>query len=251
MVAAFGGSVFLPSFLKSTPLPARHRRLVIIHLSGGNDWYNTIIPIRNDKYVYCRPNIHIPFQDCLQTNEGVGLHPSLMQLWHWFKQGNGLVLNITEEESYLHHRAQTDKLLQLFANVRTSRMEGNLQAQLQDVYNHLDANNIFRVTHEGYDTHVSQVSKHASLLKELDNGLHRFLLQLDRSGQLQHTLIMIVSEFGRTLEENPFGGTDHDCSNRLILIGSGINDTSFASLSANPSLTWADIHSSVMNGWLS
>ena len=54
---------FVPSFLKAFegafPNKFGHKNLVIIHLMGGNDGLNTIVPINNDIYYNARPKIAI------------------------------------------------------------------------------------------------------------------------------------------------------------------------------------------------
>jgi uncharacterized protein (DUF1501 family) len=76
-------------------------------------------------------------------------------------------------------------------------------------YTHLD----------GFDTHGGQLDRHASLLRELGSSLRAFLDDLKQSGDLERVLVLVFSEFGRRLEENDSGGTDHGTAAPVFLLG--------------------------------
>ena len=49
--------------------------LVIIQLSGGNDFMNTVIPYTNGIYHDVRPLVGIPEDRVLPINDELGFHP--------------------------------------------------------------------------------------------------------------------------------------------------------------------------------
>lgn len=72
----------------------------------------------------------------------------------------------------------------------------------------------------GWDTHVNQGSDQGQLanrLKPLGEGLSA--LAEDLGDVYQQTMIVVMSEFGRTVKENGTGGTDHGNGNVLWLLG--------------------------------
>ncbi|MBV8533990.1 MAG: DUF1501 domain-containing protein, partial [Alphaproteobacteria bacterium] len=75
----------------------------------------------------------------------------------------------------------------------------------------------------GWDTHVNQGSVQGQLaqrLKPLGEGLAALA---DGLGPVWHdTVILVVSEFGRTVHENGNGGTDHGHGNVLWALGGPI-----------------------------
>ncbi len=76
----------------------------------------------------------------------------------------------------------------------------------------------------GFDTHVNQGSSKGQLANQLSTvgkGLSELVAALDTS--FENTLIMVVSEFGRTVKENGNGGTDHGHGNFIWLLGNGVN----------------------------
>jgi uncharacterized protein (DUF1501 family) len=77
----------------------------------------------------------------------------------------------------------------------------------------------------GWDTHVGQGNgkggKLAGILKPLGDGLAVLANQLGPTWN--NTVVMVVSEFGRTAHENGGGGTDHGHGNVMWLLGGAVN----------------------------
>jgi hypothetical protein len=81
---------------------------------------------------------------------------------------------------------------------------------------------IYHVSLGGFDTHAGQANVHASLLGTLSEGLQLFYQDLELDGHADRVLGITFSEFGRRVEENGSGGTDHGSAAPLFVIGSGI-----------------------------
>ena len=76
----------------------------------------------------------------------------------------------------------------------------------------------------GWDTHVNQGASKGQLtnqLNSLGSGLADLVTGL--GPQYKDTVIMVMSEFGRTVKENGNGGTDHGHGNVMWLMGGGVN----------------------------
>lgn len=78
---------------------------------------------------------------------------------------------------------------------------------------------VFYVSQSGYDTHIQQQGAQSRLLSELSEGLYAFVDDLRKMQELDDTLIMVFSEFGRRVEQNASAGTDHGTANQVYLIG--------------------------------
>ncbi len=78
---------------------------------------------------------------------------------------------------------------------------------------------VFYVSLSGFDTHVRQEAAHDRLLKGYSEAVAAFVKALQQAGNLDRTLIMTFSEFGRRVKQNASGGTDHGKANNLFLIG--------------------------------
>jgi uncharacterized protein (DUF1501 family) len=72
---------------------------------------------------------------------------------------------------------------------------------------------IFYLPHGGFDTHVSQVSKHRKLLQTFGDNLAEMVKTLKSQNQWNDTTILVFSEFGRRVKENGSKGTDHGAAN--------------------------------------
>ncbi len=75
----------------------------------------------------------------------------------------------------------------------------------------------------GFDTHTNQdanfTGQHASLLTNISESVHTFLADLSRLNKVDNVLVMLWSEFGRRVEENPDRGTDHGAAAPVIIAG--------------------------------
>jgi uncharacterized protein (DUF1501 family) len=72
----------------------------------------------------------------------------------------------------------------------------------------------------GWDTHVNEGPLRGQLanhLKQLGDGLGSFAQQLGPA--YAETVILVISEFGRTIRENGNGGTDHGHGNVMWVMG--------------------------------
>ena len=99
---------------------------------------------------------------------------------------------------------------------------------------------IYHVGIGGFDTHGSQGSvhgAHATLLRNLSEAVVPFLQDIATGGRSNKVLVMTFSEFGRRVEQNGSGGTDHGTAAPLFLFGAGTNGGLYGDA---PSLTDLD-----------
>ncbi len=67
--------------------------LVVLQLSGGNDYMNTVIPYTDPLYRDNRPAVGIADEDIIRINNELGFHPSLRVMEEMFNQGNLAVVH--------------------------------------------------------------------------------------------------------------------------------------------------------------
>jgi uncharacterized protein (DUF1501 family) len=76
----------------------------------------------------------------------------------------------------------------------------------------------------GWDTHQGQGSSEsgrlAPLLEHLSQGLAAF--RKDLGSRLERVLVLIMTEFGRTVKQNGTGGTDHGHGSAMLLLGGAV-----------------------------
>jgi hypothetical protein len=66
-----------------------------------------------------------------------------------------------------------------------------------------------QVSHSNYDTHNENFDFHFEQLAEFDLGFSNFVADIAERGMLDSTLIIVLSEFGRTPNINLYYGRDH------------------------------------------
>ena len=62
--------------------------LVVLQLSGGNDFMNTVVPYSDPFYYDFRKTVGIPEENLLHINNQYGLHPALKSFKDMYDQGN-------------------------------------------------------------------------------------------------------------------------------------------------------------------
>jgi uncharacterized protein (DUF1501 family) len=78
---------------------------------------------------------------------------------------------------------------------------------------------VYYVSLGGFDTHAQQKPRHDKLMTELSDGLGAFWKDLKTQGNQDRVLVMTFSEFGRRVEQNASGGTDHGAAAPMFLMG--------------------------------
>jgi len=78
------------------------------------------------------------------------------------------------------------------------------------------------ITLGGFDTHSGELDDHAKLMKDLDEGLTAFYQDLAAHGRENDVLVLTWSEFGRRVQENANGGTDHGSASMCFALGGGV-----------------------------
>ncbi|MCC6175826.1 MAG: DUF1501 domain-containing protein [Chloroflexi bacterium] len=78
--------------------------LVVVQLSGGNDFMNTLVPFTNGNYYDNRPLVQVPEDKVLPITDTLGFHPSAGPLRELFQAGNvAMIQGIGYENSSRSH----------------------------------------------------------------------------------------------------------------------------------------------------
>jgi uncharacterized protein (DUF1501 family) len=120
---------------------------------------------------------------------------------------------------------------------------------------------VFYTLQPGYDTHSAQLFTHSNLLFELSAALKAFLDDLAAARLADRVVVLLFSEFGRTVSENGSGGTDHGTAGPVFLAGPGVKGglvgTTPSLLDLDPrhgdlrrSLDFRQVYATVLEDWL-
>lgn len=226
--------------------PARH--LVLVELAGGNDPWNTLIPVGEDAYYRARPSLAIPPGQALRLSEAQGLHPALAPLWPQWESGRwrsvagvtfpGVDLtHFRSRQAWLrywdvHVPRRSRKLTHRSGSMR-ERLPGDgypdtpfgrdVRAAARSLLN--EEGSVRRdLRLAGFDLHEDPGADglhgmHSALLSQLAPGLRALEDDLRRHRLLSAVDIVVWSEFGRSLQENPGGGTGHAAGSLLLVAG--------------------------------
>lgn len=119
---------------------------------------------------------------------------------------------------------------------------------------------IYYVSLSGFDTHIAQRGQQARLLKTYAEALAAFIKDLKANRNLDDTLVMTFSEFGRRVSQNASGGTDHGTANNLFLFGGKLNKPGFYNQSPDLKdldngdlkyqVDFRDVYADLLKNWL-
>ena len=98
---------------------------------------------------------------------------------------------------------------------------------------------VYYVSQGGYDTHTNQIGTQQRLLQDLGDSTKAFVDDMKAQGNMQRVLVMTFSEFGRRVNENANGGTDHGAAAPIFVVG---NKVKAGLLGRYPSLAPQDLY---------
>lgn len=102
---------------------------------------------------------------------------------------------------------------------------GDLERQLSLVARMIAADlptRVYYVSMGGFDTHTGQEGRHRQLMTQLGNAIKDFVDTLEEQKLLDRVVVLTFSEFGRRVQENASGGTDHGEAAPMFLFGSQV-----------------------------
>ena len=76
-----------------TTTNGRSRALVVVQLSGGNDYLNTLVPYENGLYYDFRPSVHIGPEQVLKIEDGLGFRPGMEPIKTLWDEGKVAIVN--------------------------------------------------------------------------------------------------------------------------------------------------------------
>ena len=118
---------------------------------------------------------------------------------------------------------------------------------------------VYYASQGGFDTHAGQANAHNRLMTELNDALAAFVADLRQQGNFERVLLITFSEFGRRVQENANGGTDHGAAAPMFALGGKVKPGLFGKY---PSLTDLDngdlkfntdfrsVYGSILENWL-
>ncbi len=128
------------------------------------------------------------------------------------------MLNTTSSAKYIFETQKTYKNISEYPD---SQFAKELKTVATFINSGLSTS-VYYVNLTGFDTHVGQLNKQQGLLTQYSEGVAAFVKDLKSNNTFEDTLILTFSEFGRRVEENASGGTDHGTASNMFVIGENL-----------------------------
>jgi len=148
------------------------------------------------------------------THDAQGEHLNEDNLGYLYK-------TMIETYSSAEYIQQTSKVYTVKGTYPNTQL-GNQLKTISKFINSGLSTRVYYVSLSGFDTHVGQQNQQAKQLKIYADAVGAFINDLKQTGMLNDTLVMTFSEFGRRVEQNASGGTDHGTANNILLFGGQI-----------------------------
>jgi uncharacterized protein (DUF1501 family) len=167
--------------------------------------------------------------------------------------------------SMLDAYSTADRLARLKADeTRVAYPSSGLANHLQTIARLIKAGlgaRVYYTQQAGYDTHSAQLRTHSELLFELASALKAFLDDLNSSRLADRVVVLMFSEFGRTVSENASAGTDHGTCGPVFLAGprvkAGLLGTTPSLMNLDPrhgdlrtGIDFRQVYATVLEKWL-
>jgi uncharacterized protein (DUF1501 family) len=119
---------------------------------------------------------------------------------------------------------------------------------------------VYYVSLGSFDTHVNQDAQQQRLFTEMNDAVKAFIKDLKDNNRFNDVMLFTFSEFGRRVEQNASGGTDHGTANNMFLISGGLKQKGL--INTVPDLTDLDegdlkyrvdfknVYATILNKWL-
>ena len=119
---------------------------------------------------------------------------------------------------------------------------------------------VYYVSLGSFDTHINQDAQQQRLFTELNDAVKSFVKDLKDNNRFNDVMLFTFSEFGRRVEQNASGGTDHGTANNMFFISGGLQKKGL--INEIPSLSDLDegdlkykvdfknVYATMLNKWL-
>jgi uncharacterized protein (DUF1501 family) len=168
------------------------------------------------------------------------------------------------QRTALDAQLSSDKILAIARKYKSTvpYPQGQLAASLNIIARMIAgglATRVYYASQGGFDTHAGQINTHERLIGEFNEAASAFVADLKQQGNFDRVLLMTFSEFGRRVQENANGGTDHGAAAPMFVLGGAVKAGLFGK---HPSLTDLDrgdlkfntdfrsVYGTVLDRWL-
>ena len=71
------------------------KKIVVVQLSGGNDYLNCVIPYEDPNYLDNRPNVRLNEDQVIPIGQGLAMNPAMAPIKELYDQGKVAIIHGT------------------------------------------------------------------------------------------------------------------------------------------------------------
>lgn len=209
--------LLVPGFLK--PLERLQdnsppRNLVVIQLSGGNDWLNTIVPFKNDVYYQKRSKIALRDDKLIALDKDMAMNSALSSLKEFYDSGEMAIVNSVGYPNPNRSHFRSTDIWQTASDSReilhTGWLGRYLDSECSHSYEAIEADNYLSLALKGKRLSGLAVNNIRNLHSEIKTPYFNdiaaagtaTMLSEDNQGYLYKTLIQTQSGVDYIYEKN-------------------------------------------------
>ena len=174
--------------------------LVMLQLTGGNDYLNTVIPYQDPNYYDNRPTLNFGENNIHKLNADFAFNPSMLPMKKIFDRGNMAILNGVGWESPtrshframdIWHTAEPDKV--------------GHEGWIAKIIREIDPNgeNPIAAVNVGYGLPRALVAPNVSVASVADLDNYGMLTSIDKQKQREHLLNRFASMYAPAIGSGP------------------------------------------------
>ncbi len=178
---------------------------------------------------------------------------------HQHNNAEYLYKTLAETVSSAEYIYQTSKIYKSAANYPNHQFGKGMKTIAELITSGVDTK-VYYISLGSFDTHFNQQKRQADLLQQLSETVKVFLDDLKVVGKANDVLLMTFSEFGRRVNENASGGTDHGTANQVFLVGNNLKQKGIYNEAPNLSdldngdlkfsVDFKSIYATILKNWL-
>jgi uncharacterized protein (DUF1501 family) len=211
------GYFLIPGFLK--PLEnlgdtSSNKNIVVIQLSGGNDWLNTVVPYKNDVYYQKRPRLSLRDDKLITLENDLAFNSSLRSLKEFYDSGELAIVNNVGYPNPDRSHFRSMDIWQTASDskeiLHTGWLGRYLDSECKNSYEGIETDNYLSLALKGTRLNGLAVKNINGLSREIKTPYFKNIaevakndmLQEDNQGYLYKTLLETESSVDYIYEKN-------------------------------------------------
>ena len=178
----------------------KNRKLVVVQLSGGNDYLNCVVPYTDPNYIDNRPNVRIAQEDVIPLDDQYGFNPSMGPVKDLYDQGKVAIIHGV---GYPVPNRSHFRSMDIWHTAEPTKVgdEGWLGQAVREM--HPDADNVVAAVNFGAALPRILVAKNAPVASVSDLSSYGLLNHLDAEDQRTEALEAFRSLYTHALGSGP------------------------------------------------